>query len=464
MIKFSELMKFREIAQHNRASILIIIVLVILDISAFIVLYESFNPLHLTSNKILFLGIFLFMAYLAKGYNPSPLSSRKREIKNFIKIYTLSIGIYIVLQKLLNDITLDRLIQLSIFSLRLLMVTLLIRLMVRWIQKLFLNAQIGLRNVMILGKAESSLSLINQLKKSPSLGYNVVGYVSNHNDSNMDGITHYLGRLSDIKVILPTHNIDDIIISSSEYTHDEILNIIGKIYNLSVCIKIAPNMYEAVTGQVRMSVLYGLPFIDINPHILTEYQQFIKRLIDILMSTTLLVALLPISIFSVLTIKFTSSGSTFYIQRRVGKNNHSFKLFKFRTMFENSETESGPVWASVDDPRITPIGRFLRKFRIDEIPQLFNVLKGDMSIVGPRPERPFFVEKLTARFPYYSRRLCLRPGITGWAQVIGDYDTTVENVENKLKHDFYYIENISMLLDMKIMLMTLIILGKGGGR
>ena len=223
-------------------------------------------------------------------------------------------------------------------------------------------------------------------------------------------------------------------------------------------------MYEALTGKVKMSVLYGLPLIDINPDILTEYQQFIKRLVDILISTISFVVLLPVSIISVLAIKFISNGSVFYIQTRVGKNNHLFKLIKFRTMFENSEVESGPVWATVDDPRITLTGRFLRKFRIDEIPQLLNVLKGDMSIVGPRPERPFFVKKLVNRFPYYSRRLCLRPGITGWAQVVGDYDTTLENVENKLKHDFYYIENISMLLDLRIMFMTLIILAKGRGR
>jgi exopolysaccharide biosynthesis polyprenyl glycosylphosphotransferase len=223
-------------------------------------------------------------------------------------------------------------------------------------------------------------------------------------------------------------------------------------------------MYEALTGKVKMSMLYGLPLIDINPHILTEYQQLIKRLIDLLMSTILFVAFLPISILSMVAIKFSSPGSIFYIQRRVGKNNRSFKLFKFRTMFENSETDSGPVWASIDDPRITGIGRLLRKFRIDEIPQLLNVFIGDMSIVGPRPERPFFVEKLTARFPYYSRRLCVRPGITGWAQVVGDYDTTLDNVDSKLKHDFYYIENISMLLDIKIMFMTLFILLKGRGR
>jgi exopolysaccharide biosynthesis polyprenyl glycosylphosphotransferase len=464
MIKCSELMKFREIAQHNRASFFIIIILLILDVLAFYTLYNfSFN-IHIPQIQLLLLASFLFMGYLSKGYNPSPLTSRKREIKSFVKIYILSVGFYIVFQYILEKVPIEKLIELSFFWVRLLIFTLIIRLVVRWVQKLFLNANIGLRDVIILGKGESSLNLINQLKKTPSLGYNVLGYVSDDNDLNMDKSTIYLGRLSDIQEIISNNDIDDIIISSSEYSHDEILNIIGSLYNLSVCIKIVPDMYEALTGQVKMSILHGLALIDINPDILTEYQRLVKRLLDVLISIITLVCAMPILIMVIFIIKLTSSGSIFYTQVRVGRKGRHFNLYKFRTMFENSEQESGPVWASVDDPRITPIGRFLRKFRIDEIPQLFNVLKGDMSIVGPRPERPFFVEKLTARFPYYSRRLCLRPGITGWAQVIGDYDTTVENVENKLKHDFYYIENISMLLDLKIMLMTLIILGKGRGR
>ena len=392
------------------------------------------------------------------------MTSRKREIKDYTKIYIISITFYLLFQILFQNIAIEQMKELTIFWCRLLILTLMIRLLIRWVQKLFLASRVGLRNVIIIGNGESSLNLINQLNISPVLGYNVMGYIANQNDSNIDNISNYIGTTKDIKNISFINKVDDIIISSSEYSHKEILNLIGELYSLSLCIKIIPDMYETLTGKVKMSMLYGLPLIDINPHILTEYQQFIKRLIDVLMSTILFIVLLPISILSILGIKFSSPGSIFYIQTRLGKNNRPFRLFKLRTMFENSEADSGPVWASIDDPRITGIGRLLRKFRIDEIPQLLNVFKGDMSIVGPRPERPFFVEKLTAKFPYYSRRLCLRPGITGWAQVIGDYDTTLEDVENKLKHDFYYIENISMLLDIKIMFMTLIILLKGRGR
>ena len=457
-------MKFREIAQHNQASFFIIIILLILDVLAFCILFNfSFN-IHIPQIQLLLLASFLLMGYLSKGYNPSPLTSRKREIKNFIKIYILSVGFYIVFQYLLEKVPIEQVIELSFFWVRLLIFTLIIRLVVRWVQKLFLNANIGLRDVIILGKGDSSLNLINQLKKTPSLGYNVLGYIADRNDSNLDKSTTYLGRLSEIQEIVSIHEIDDIIISSSEYSHDELLIIIGKLYNLSVCVKIVPDMYEALTGQVKMSLLHGLALIDINPDILTEYQRLVKRLLDVIISIITLVCAMPVLVIVIFIIKFTSPGSIFYTQIRVGRKGGYFNLYKFRTMFANSEQESGPVWAEVDDPRITPMGYFLRKFRLDEIPQLLNVLTGDMSIVGPRPERPFFVEKLEKKFPFYSRRLCLRPGITGWAQVVGDYDTSLENVEDKLKHDFYYIENISMLLDIKIMFMTLIILGKGRGR
>ena len=457
-------MNFREIAQHNRASLVIIIFLLICDILGFSILYRIHFNYSSPESQLFFIISFLFIGYLSRGYNPSPLTSRKREIKDYTKIYIISIGSYLIFQISFQNIASDQMRELTIFWFRLLILTLMIRLLVRWIQKLFLASRIGLRNVIIIGNGEPSLNIIHQLKNSPILGYNVMGYIASKNDPNIDRITDYIGTTKDIDNLPFINDVDDIIISSGEYSHDEILNLIGEVYSLSICIKIIPDMYEALTGKVKMSMLYGLPLIDINPQILTEYQQLIKRLIDVLMSTILFVTLLPISILSMLAIKLSSSGSIFYIQTRVGKNNRSFKLFKFRTMFENSEIDSGPVWASIDDPRITGIGRLLRKFRIDEIPQLLNVFKGDMSIVGPRPERPFFVEKLTARFPYYSRRLCLRPGITGWAQVVGDYDTTLENVESKLKHDFYYIENISMLLDIKIMFMTLIILLKGRGR
>ena len=368
-------MKFREITQHNRASLFIIIILLFLDMLSFKVLYKiSFNT-HLPVIKLLLGASFLFMGYLSKGYNPSPLTSRKREIKNFTKIYIISVGMYLILQNFLQDITVDYMVEISIFWSKLLILTLMLRLMVRWIQKLFLNAKIGLRDVIILGKGDSSWHLINQLKKSPSLGYNVLGYVSDDNDLNMDKSTIYLGRLSDIQEIISNNDIDDIIISSSEYSHDEILNIIGSLYNLSVCIKIVPDMYEALTGQVKMSILHGLALIDINPDILTEYQRLVKRLLDVLISIITLVCAMPILIMVIFIIKLTSSGSIYYTQVRVGRKGRHFNLYKFRTMFENSEKESGPVWASVDDPRITPIGRFLRKFRIDEIPQLFNVLK-----------------------------------------------------------------------------------------
>jgi len=242
-----------------------------------------------------------------------------------------------------------------------------------------------------------------------------------------------------------------------------LLNLISELRNLDVCIKIVPDIYDLLTGYAQMHSVTGMPLIDINPNILTELQFLLKRLIDIFVSFFTLIITFPILIIVSILIKFSSKGGIIFKQNRVGLNVRHFIVHKFRTMYDDSEKNTGPVWAKINDPRITKIGHFLRKTRIDEFPQLFDVLIGNMSIVGPRPERDFFISQLKEKFPYYMRRLNVRPGVTGWAQIMGSYDTDIESVENKLKLDFYYIENISIWLDVKIMIITIwvILLGKG---
>ena len=453
-------MRFREVTQHTDIDKIIILSLLLIDFFSISYLLQQYN----SSFNIHFICIVILSTYLSKGYNPNPISSRLDEIKRLFisfSVIWLIITFFMLFVGEMSFNQFDLLLRISLYAFVLIAV---VRLLFRFIQKWLLKYKIGLRKVIVIGNNESAYNLITMLNNNPSLGHLVIGYSGNENNQRIDLTVKYIGDLKAINQFVINKKIHDVIISSPNNSNENLLEIIGFLYDLSVNVKIVPGIYEALSGKVKMSKLHGLALIDVNPHILTEYQKIIKRNLEVLISLSSFILMIPIIIIIIIGIKATSKGTIFYKQIRVGRDGKEFKLYKFRTMFEDSELDSGPVWASVDDTRITQIGRFLRRFRIDEIPQLLNVLKGDMSIVGPRPERPFFVKKLTARFPYYSRRLCLRPGITGWAQVIGDYDTTVENVENKLKHDFYYIENISMLLDLKIMLMTLIILGKGRGR
>jgi len=453
-------MRFREVTQHTDIDKIIILSLLLTDFFSIRYLLQQYDSWF----NIYFIFIIILATYLSKGYNPNPISSRLDEIKRltvsfsviwlFITFFMLFIG-----EMPFNQF--DLLLRLSLYAFLLIII---IRLLIRFLQKWLLKYKIGLRRVIVIGNNEAAFNLIAMLNNNPSLGHLVIGYSGNEINEKIDLIVKYIGDLEVINQFVINNKIHDVIISSQNHSNENLLKVIGFFYDLSVKVKIVPGMYEALSGKVKMSKLHGLALIDVNPHILTEYQKFIKRNLEILISFLLFVLIIPFIIIIIIGIKVTSKGTIFYKQIRIGKDGKKFKLYKFRTMFENSELDSGPIWASVNDPRITSMGRFLRKFRIDEIPQLLNVVKGDMSIVGPRPERPFFVKKLEKKFPFYSRRLCLRPGITGWAQVVGDYDTSLDNVEDKLKHDFYYIENISMLLDLKIMFMTLIILGKGRGR
>lgn len=221
--------------------------------------------------------------------------------------------------------------------------------------------------------------------------------------------------------------------------------------------------YERVMGKIPTTDLQSA-WIVLSEGFRRNHRIFVtKRAIDILVSILGLILSAPIALLTAIAIKLDSDGPVIYCQERVGQNEHPFKLYKFRSMCEDAENGNGPVWAIQNDPRVTRVGRVLRKLRVDEIPQMVNVLKGDMSFVGPRPERPFFVSKLKEKIPYYHLRLSLKPGITGWAQVSYSYGDSEEDAAEKLHYDLYYVKNISVLFDLQIIFETLkiVLLGRG---
>jgi sugar transferase (PEP-CTERM system associated) len=226
----------------------------------------------------------------------------------------------------------------------------------------------------------------------------------------------------------------------------------------------APSFYEQMTGKLLIENITPSWFIFSNGFRITTFVRICKRAFDILLAATGIIVAIPLLPLIVVMIMIDSPGPVFFSQLRVGEREREFVLHKFRTMRADAESETGAVWSQQDDPRITMIGRFLRKSRLDEIPQLFNVLKGDMSFIGPRPERPEFVTKLKEVIPYYSERHFVKPGLTGWAQVRYPYGASVEDSAEKLRYDLYYIKNISLFLDLLIVLETakVVMFGRGG--
>ncbi len=332
-------------------------------------------------------------------------------------------------------------------------------------QRRLLEAGVGLHNTLIVGWSAKAQDLFDTIKVYPALGYKIVGFVPVAGESQTDSYkgVPMLGSLNELPKLIDEYNIKDVLIALDSTQHDRLLHVISSCNSHSVSMKIIPDLYDIISGQARTNQIYGFPLIEIMPEIMQPWERAVKRAIDIVVSFLILLVGLPIWMLVALAIRLESKGPIFYTQERVGKDEKHFHILKFRSMHDDAEVGSGPVWANKRDPRVTRAGKILRKLRLDEVPQLINVLDGNMSLVGPRPERPFFVEQLAKEIPLYKRRLKVRPGITGWAQVKHKYDENIDDVRRKVQYDLFYIENMSLRMDFKILLSTIavVMLGKG---
>ncbi|HDH09655.1 MAG TPA: undecaprenyl-phosphate glucose phosphotransferase [Chloroflexi bacterium] len=312
---------------------------------------------------------------------------------------------------------------------------------------------IALNRVLIVGTGEVGQMVLQKIRNTPSLGYKVVGFVDDNCQRDSIMGTPVLGGTSDLPSLIDEHAIDEVLICLPEASHQEILSIIAQCDRGKLNIKVFPDVFQIMASEVGIDDLGGLPLLRVRDVALRGWKLTLKRAMDIVVSAVGLVLLSPLMLLIALLIKLDSPGPIFYVQERMGLDAKPFWMLKFRSMRQDAEAETGPVWATKNDPRCTRIGAFMRRFSIDELPQLINVLLGEMSLVGPRPERPVFVEQFRRSIPRYMDRHWQKAGMTGWAQVNGLKGDT--SIAERTKYDLWYVENWSLFLDIKIILKTL---------
>lgn len=319
---------------------------------------------------------------------------------------------------------------------------------------------------LIIGSNAKALRLYKKLISAKfSSGHLVVGFI-NINDNQehpLEDVLERKGDLDDLKATIEKEKIEEVIIAVESTEHHQLEIILNKLELCNVVIKAIPDNCDLISGRVKIDSLIAEPLIEISHKLLPDWQANLKRLIDIVVSIAVLLIFSPLYIALIIAVKTSSPGPAFYRQVRIGKGGKPFKIIKYRSMVINSELNGPALSGGDDDPRITKIGRMLRKTRMDELPQFYNVLRGDMSLVGPRPERQFFIDQIVERAPHYVHLHRVRPGITSWGQVKYGYAQNVDEMIERLNYDIIYIENMSLYLDIKILIYTVktVFLGRG---
>jgi len=318
------------------------------------------------------------------------------------------------------------------------------------------RAGIGIKRILIAGSGELGRLVADKILEHRELGYQIVGFVDDKAPGDHLGYRGLplLGRVEEAADISAREAVDHLYVALPPEQHVQMLQLIESTSRECVDVKVVPDLLQVIALRARLEDLDGIPVININDPPLQGFNSIVKRGIDIAISAAALVVItIPFCVIAAL-VKLTSRGDVFYRQERMGLDGKPFMIYKFRSMYDDAEAETGPVFASEQDPRRTPVGRLLRRSNTDELPQLWNVLRGDMSIVGPRPERPLFVAQFKDKIPSYMLRHKVKAGITGWAQVNGWRGNT--SIEKRIEYDLYYIENWSVRLDLKIMWLTVL--------
>ena len=446
-------------------------ILVILDaVAGFIVIKNIFIQFELNySVSSIFISLQIFWGFLfwiTNLYSGDAQTSRFVETENLIKLtfFIMATVVFLIgIDVNLGPIRSQYIIRYWIFFTS---SVILFRWIIRSIQKFLLKKGFGRHNVIIIGTERNSNYVTEKLLNHGQNLYNVIGTIKAIDEkNNVENIlVPQLGKEEDIKTIISKNPVSDVVIALDNMDHNHVMKLISTINGAPVSIKIVPDLYEVISGLARTEQISGLPLIEVNFKEGNWSGSGMKRFTDFLLSFLLILFLSPFFILVGLVIKLGSKGPIIYSQERLGFKGIPYRIYKFRSMIVNAEEESGPVWTLDDDPRITRIGKILRKYRIDELPQLINVVLGQMSLIGPRPERPYFTKKLKEKFPLYDRRFRVRPGITGWSQIKHPSDLEEEDVRQKLRYDFYYIENLSLNLDLKILISTIAVVLSGEGR
>lgn len=400
---------------------------------------------------IVIIPIYLLIYGYLRLYDTQRNKDIYGEISKLIKAHVLGVIFFTMFLFVIKEIDYSRVL-LLIFIVVAMILSITERLIIRAVLRAFRKSGFNLKYIVIVGYTDLAEQFIDLLKENKHWGYSILGVLDDNIENLENGIS-YLGKTEELEDVLTNFNVDEVYITLSLKEYTKLKKIIYICEKMGVRTQIIPDYYKYIPAKPYVEEIGGLPIINIRYVPLDNIlNKIIKRTFDIILSSIAIIIASPIMLLTALIIKLTSPGPIIFTQERVGLNGNTFKMYKFRSMHVQKDEEEKTQWTTEKDPRKTKFGALIRKTSIDELPQFFNVLIGDMSIIGPRPERPYFVDKFKEEIPKYMVKHQVRPGITGWAQVNGWRGNT--SIEKRIEYDIYYIENWNLVLDLKIMLLT----------